>query len=289
MFPASAACLAADTTLEFDAQTARKTIERVASSFASQADREQFLYAQTHEELSTHHAYESAFDRLINNCLRDFEWSASSTFDRTLWAEKVIFRYPLKERSNFEEYHHSVIFAFWREWHQAFLDGEPLDWDLQRRIAVIDGEAWDRGPDVIAAKIEDIRARWEVEKALSELSDSLHSQTSKRHGIGGNNPPESIQDELFSGAVTLIWEAEEELSTALEQEHPDREWIEAILVKFRYGLAGFLKWCVGKGDLAVDTLIKWGIPAAGAGYAAKYPKRIEALIDAIERWLQFLS
>ncbi len=209
-------------------------------------------------------------------------------FNQELWLTEVDFHIPMDQRSIFEKYFRSRSFNFWRAWHQGFVEGKPLDWELQRRVALIDETIWNAGPDSVAHAIEQIRARWEVEKTLSDLNGSLSVQNA-RHGIGGNNPPESIQDELLSGAVTLIWEAEEELSTALEQEHPDREWIEAILAKFKSGLASFLKWCAGKGDLAVDTLIKWGIPAAGAGYAAKYPEKIEALIEAIEHWLPFLS
>ncbi|WP_170560954.1 hypothetical protein [Ruegeria atlantica] len=179
-------------------------------------------------------------------------------------------------------------FQYWRDWYRGLLTGEPLDWDLQRRLVLIDDTIWDKGPESVADEIEQIRARRQVEIACANLKDSLKAQTTARHGIGGNNPPESIHDELLSGAVTLIWEAEKELSTALEAENPSRVWIETILAKFKSGLASFLRWCANKGDLAVDTLIKWGIPATGAGYAAKYPEKLEALIDALERWLPFL-
>ncbi len=37
-------------------------------------------------------------------------------------------------------------FTFWREWYQGFLDGKPLDWKLQRRVALIPDEDWDKGP-----------------------------------------------------------------------------------------------------------------------------------------------
>lgn len=178
---------------------------------------------------------------------------------------------------------------FWAEWYEGMLNGAPMDWELQRRVALIEDSVWKVGPEDVAEEIDCIRARWEVERALAELKDSMNAQSTARHGIGGNFPPESFQDERLSGAVTLIWEAEEELSKALEQENPAHERIEAILAKFKSGLASFLKWCASKGDLAVDTLIKWGIPVTGAGYAAKYPEKIEALIEAIERWLPFLS
>ncbi|WP_139837758.1 hypothetical protein [Roseovarius litorisediminis] len=53
------------------------------------------------------------------------------------------------------------------------------------------------------------------------------------------------------------------------------------------GLAACLKWCARKGDLVVDTLIKWGIPAVGGGYLALNPDKVSALIEAVEAWLPF--
>ncbi|WP_282022113.1 hypothetical protein [Ruegeria faecimaris] len=183
--------------------------------------------------------------------------------------------------------------VFWQIWYQGFVDGTPVNLDLQRRIAQIQDTIWDAGPTAVASEIERIRARWEVEKNLSELNDSLSVQASARHGIGGNNPPESIEDKRLSGAITLIWEAEEELSNALDQESPAREWIEAILAKFKAGLASLLKWCAGKVNLAVGTAIVVGTTKGATvvveAYIAKHPEKIEALIEALERWLPFLS
>ncbi len=46
---------------------------------------------------------------------------------------------------------------FWRDWYQGFLDGKPLDWELQRRVALIPDEDWEKGPEHIAELIEEIR------------------------------------------------------------------------------------------------------------------------------------
>ncbi len=54
--------------------------------------------------------------------------------------------------------------SFWRDWYQGFLDGEPLDWELQRRVAIIPENDWDEGPAHVAGIIEEIRARFEVER-----------------------------------------------------------------------------------------------------------------------------
>ena len=52
--------------------------------------------------------------------------------------------------------------AFWREWYQGFLDGNPLDWELQRRVALIDDPIWEAGPEAVAEEIERIRAEYRV-------------------------------------------------------------------------------------------------------------------------------
>lgn len=48
--------------------------------------------------------------------------------------------------------------AFWREWYQSFLDANPLDWELQKKIALIPDSVWDKGVAHIALVIEKIRA-----------------------------------------------------------------------------------------------------------------------------------
>ncbi len=55
--------------------------------------------------------------------------------------------------------------SFWREWYQGFLDGKPLDWELQRRVALIDDAVWEAGPAAVAAEIERVRAEFETEQA----------------------------------------------------------------------------------------------------------------------------
>lgn len=55
--------------------------------------------------------------------------------------------------------------SFWLKWYQAFLDGKPLDWEFQRRLAKLPDEDWRKGPSHIAQKIEDIREEHEAEKA----------------------------------------------------------------------------------------------------------------------------
>ena len=270
-----------------------QTISRVATSFASAANQEQFLFAKTKRDWSTRHAYDNALSITANVSISDFDEASGKGFNQKLWLTQVDFHIPMDQRNIFEGYFRRESFEFWRTWHQGFVEGKPLDWEFQRRVALIDEAIWNSGPDAVAAEIERIGLRRKVESAHAELSESLHTQATVRHGIGGNNPPERIQDERLSDAITLIWEAKEELSTALEQENPAHGWIEAILAKFKVGLTSLLKWCAGKVNLAVGTAIVVGTTKGSTlvvdTYIAKHPEKIEALIEALERWLPFLS
>ena len=220
------------------------------------------------------------------------DFSAEDPFALRLWSEENPFA-SWRTTRLMEIITHEFGTDWFREWYSGFLVGRPLDWDQQLRVAEIDDAVWNIGPRAVADAIERVRARLGVESALADLSKTWNVQTAARHGIGGNNPPESIQNEHLSSAVTLIWEAEEELSNALEQESPAREWIESILAKFKAGLTSLLKWCAGKVNLAVGTAIVVGTTKGATvvvdTYIAKHPEKIEAVIKAIEDWLPFLS
>ncbi|MEX0318590.1 MAG: hypothetical protein AB3N21_11600 [Ruegeria sp.] len=213
-------------------------------------------------------------------------------------SRSLVFDYPLWtiELRHFEQRQQVLLptdrlvekrLSFWVEWHKAFSRGKPLDWDLQRRVALIEDSVWSAGPDAVADEIEKIRARWHVERALADLKDSASVRTNARHGIGGNDPPESIQDERLSRSITLIWGAVEDLGEEVAKDTPDRERVEAILRALKSGLASVLKWCGAKADLAVDTAIKWGVPVGGA-YLVANPEKVQALVEAVEGWLAFL-
>ncbi len=62
-------------------------------------------------------------------------------------------------------YQSQGICDFWRDWYQGFLDGKPLDWELQRRVALIPDADWEKGPAHIAEKIEEIRREYDAEKS----------------------------------------------------------------------------------------------------------------------------
>ncbi len=183
----------------------------------------------------------------------------------------------------------SKDWSFWSEWYQGFLDGKPMDWELQRRVALIDDHFWEAGPEAVAEEIERIRTRYDVETALNDLAEAQSVVQRSRRGIGGNNPPEAIEDApVLERHVKLIWNGVDILAEEVKAEEPDKARVEAALGMLKTGLAACLKWCGRKGDLAVDTLIKWGVPVGASGYLALNPDKVRALIEAVEAWVPFL-
>ena len=177
--------------------------------------------------------------------------------------------------------------AFWREWYQGFIDGNPLDWELQRRVALIDNGIWEAGPAAVADEIEKIRAKFNLEKHIGELETELHNATIRRHGIGGNMPPERLDDTPIAQELVIILRPLEELNDEIEKDDPDPSQLQKIIEALSTALKTGLAWCLKKGDLIVDTAIKWAIPAVG-GYLALSPEKLEAVIQAAKKLLGVL-
>lgn len=177
--------------------------------------------------------------------------------------------------------------AFWREWYQGFLDGKPLDWELQRRVALIDDAIWEAGPEAVAQAIEKIRAKFNLEKQIEELKADLHRTSDNRRGIGGNMPPEKLDDAPIAQELVIVWQPLADLKDEIAKDDPSQtrlqEIIESLVAALKMGLA----WCLRKGDLIVDTAIKWAVPAGG-GYLALNPEKLEAVIEAAKKLLGVL-
>ena len=84
--------------------------------------------------LAGHHARERFIDQLQTRHTekRRFNWRKDSL--------DGVFHY----------FGRSTKWAFWREWYQGFLDGNPMDWELQRRVTLIEDAIWAAGPEAVA-------------------------------------------------------------------------------------------------------------------------------------------
>lgn len=168
--------------------------------------------------------------------------------------------------------------AFWREWYQGFLDGKPLDWELQRRVALIDDPIWEAGPKAVAEEIEKIRVIFELEKRISDLEADLRSASVNRHGIGGNLPPELPDEVPVAQELVFIWQPLNDLKKEIANQDPKPSHLQSIIETLDTALKTGFAWCLKKGDLIVDTAIKWAIPAIGTGYLTLNPEKLEAVI-----------
>ncbi len=60
---------------------------------------------------------------------------------------------------------------FWIDWYEGFLTGEPLDWGLQREIALIPNEDWEKGAEHVAEKIAKIELKFRTSVAPNFVRD----------------------------------------------------------------------------------------------------------------------
>ncbi|WP_424982267.1 hypothetical protein [Maritalea sp. S77] len=178
--------------------------------------------------------------------------------------------------------------AFWREWYQGFLDGKPLEWELQRRVALIDDVIWKAGPEAVAEEIEKVRAKYYLEKHIDALEVELRKVPINRHGIGGNMPPEPLDDVPIAQELIIVLRPLEDLKNEISKELPDPTQLQNIIEALTAALNTGLAWCLKKVDLMVDTTIKWAIPAGGTGYFALNPEKLEAVIAAAKNLLGVL-
>ena len=120
--------------------------------------------------------------------------------------------------------HAGLEWSFWREWYRGFLDGKPLDWELQRRVALIPDADWELGPEHIARLIEHIRAGFDAQEAAQELRDEVTSLGAASPGMGHNRPPEEVEclplteeDRRLLGSVLMELAADDRLEKASKE------------------------------------------------------------------------
>lgn len=124
------------------------------------------------------------------------------------------------------------IWSFWREWYQGFLDGNPLDWELQRRVALIPDEDWEKGPEHIAKKIEEIKAAWLAEKAPLAEKIEFNAQTQKFHTV----PLDIAKPDLLGATLSQIEDALEDVlatpSNGLHEQSREVRVLNRVFTKY---------------------------------------------------------
>ncbi|MEO9819159.1 MAG: hypothetical protein ABJ370_19540 [Paracoccaceae bacterium] len=184
---------------------------------------------------------------------------------------------------------------FWVKWYTGILEGKPLDWEMQQEIVCIPDQVW-RNADwprseesYLSEHVKLIEAKHELLEKISDLQISLSSAYERRSGIGGNFPPETIDlNDKFQIDTEKTRLELDALDHKLREKPLNKSQVQQQIEKVTSQLKDVLIWLAKKNDLAVDTAIKWAIPAAGGGYIAVNPEKFEAVVRGATKLLELL-
>jgi len=110
-----------------------------AASYTAHSADKSVVYLGHYAELST---AETASLHALSADSRDVS-SVLILITRPLWPEGLGFEgiYPNQIHRAAEA---NPVWSFWARWYDGFLQGAPLDWELQTQIALIPDEAWQK-------------------------------------------------------------------------------------------------------------------------------------------------
>ncbi|WP_299739022.1 hypothetical protein [uncultured Roseobacter sp.] len=181
--------------------------------------------------------------------------------------------------------------AFWIEWYEGILKGEPLPLDLTRRIALEVTDAdWDAGPKRVSERIEEIRLKLKVKTLAEELAEAAYRAQPGTRGIGDNKGP-SLEDDLLlvQPTETITWVAASELRHQAESDAPEPSRIEQAVSL----LAGVLKavglWIAGTVATGISVASVAVIKKGADAWAIQNQDKLVELIDTTLRWLSLMN
>lgn len=143
------------------------TIEGLSTGFSNEARERQFL-SSTIPTSNRKDAYRIVARLCAQEALRDCLDDDTDVFKTPLWSTDDTWRQHVPNNPAFETFRRGVAFEFWRRWYQRFLDGRPLDWELQSQVALIDDAVWEAGPEAVAKAIREIEADFAGPAPLKE-------------------------------------------------------------------------------------------------------------------------
>lgn len=161
--------------------------------------------------------------------------------------------------------------SFWIEWYERILDGNPMDWDLIFEIATKVNEAdWDAGPAVVAAKIEIIRSKFDLEREIEKLKRQLSENGQSSVADRKHNNPPPLDDETTAPRATLadIWNELDSLENELAVDNPDPSKIKAIAERLWAAAVSIAKYCGNKIETALDKAAE-ELGSAGAKWVVR--------------------
>lgn len=154
---------------------------------------------------------------------------------------------------------HSLKSDFWRDWYQGFIDGRPMNWDLQKQVALNVTDAdWDAGPQQVAQRIAEIRSKWELEQEIGRLKEQLSQ--AKQHTVAHrkHNQPPPLDDDpgVTAKMITLLWDDLNALEAEIAIPDVEPSVIQQIALNL-WGIAlKIAQYCGGKIDTTLDAAAK---------------------------------
>ena len=218
-----------------------------------------------------------------------FETDAASDVSALMHAKNVTNSAGARASEGGEILRSGHPWTFWAEWYDRAMAGDPVPWELQERIALIPDAVWEAGPEAVADEIARIRARYELGVSIEAVEADNRWFQAHPPGPGHNNPPVEIDDPVVAQHLTIVWATIDDLKIENEKAHPEPARFEALVTQLRVAFHAVLSWLGGRMTLTVDTVIKWGVPAAGGGYVFLYPDKVEAVLRAAQAVLPFLG
>ncbi|MEM9434802.1 MAG: hypothetical protein AAGA12_12840 [Pseudomonadota bacterium] len=174
-------------------------------------------------------AFSAAFkDQHVLNDLGSDQWE--DLYAQPLWDSAILRDLfdPIWTAFKISPTGQSDEFAFWVEWYQSFVDSSPMDWELQRRVALIDDEIWKAGAKAVAKEIQRIQAEYLIEKT-PQVEEVFETDNGLYEVRGATANPSKLVDSVLSRVDFT-------LSTAAQSNHCDLSEISTPAKTLRYAL-----------------------------------------------------
>jgi hypothetical protein len=216
---------------------------------------------------------EAARNALRTDAEREVVWNAtrndarellngSQPFDLPLWLNTTPDWFVSMDQLTRRRFGNAPeTWSFWRRWWDGVLSGNQVDWDLQRKVALIPEAIWQQGPEAVAraiAIIEEKRRLRDELAALEAQAQAAIADLNRPAPRDHNGPPDLIGDEesglhqVLRNVVAVSQEARLELAAPSPRPERLREWGTSLRV---WALA-IVHYAGAKLDVFVTEVVK---------------------------------
>ena len=271
-----------------DADAAGMAANRAVSAVA---DRDIVLGVFIDELRNDARLLENHYDPLMTPLWSDEtpDWfTAADTKTREIWAADA----------------HPENWTFWTKWWDAAIAGKPLNWELQRDVALIDDDVWKAGPGEVAKAIAGIEEKFSLLDQIAELKKQLlpvlslgdiTSATARQRAH--NHPPELIDATAsLHRYVIVILKDLDEAEAELEKPEPSASVLTRIGQQLLDITARVISYCAVLSDVVLrkvaetiaTTGTKWAVGIIAADLVlpvGSFKALADGLIEFAKAWL----